>query len=167
MNVDTAVTIFIACDAPAAFEGASSTETLARIFPGKGPIPGVVSAEVVGGGPIGRGAVRRVRTNDGNELDETYIEFDPPRRYAYEMSKFKPPLSLLMKKATGTWRFSPEAGGTRIVWTYSVELPSPLAAPLTALIVKVFMKSAMNLCLSILKSDLENRSAPARRAEAI
>src|SRR6476659_2995589 len=132
MKIDTDVTTFIACDAPAAFEGASSNETLPRIFPGKGPIPGAVSAQVVGGGPIVRGAVRRVRTNDGNELDETYIEFDPPTGYAYEMSRFKPPLSLLMKKATGTWRFSPEAGGTRIVWTYSVALPSPLAVPLTA-----------------------------------
>jgi len=161
MNVDTAVTAFIACDAPSAFEGASSTETLARIFPGKGPIPGVISAHVVGGGPIARGAVRRVKTKDGNELDETYIQFDPPTGYAYEMSKFKLPLSLMMKKATGTWRFSPETGGTRVDWPYSVELPSPLAAPLTALIVKVFMKDAMNLCLSILKSDLENRSPPA------
>jgi hypothetical protein len=158
MKIDTDVTTFIACDAPAAFEGASSTETLARIFPGKGPIPGVISAQVVGGGPITRGAVRRVKTKDGNELDETYIQFDRPTGYAYEMSKFKLPLSLLMRKATGTWRFSPEAGGTRVDWTYSVELPSPLAAPVTALIVKVFMKDAMNLCLSILKSDLEKRS---------
>jgi Polyketide cyclase / dehydrase and lipid transport len=161
MHIDTAVTTLIACDAPAAFEGASSTETLARIFPGKGPIPGVISAHVVGGGPIARGAVRRVKTKDGNELDETYIQFDRPSGYAYEMSKFKLPLSLLMKKATGTWRFSPEAGGTRIVWTYSVELPSPLAAPFTALIVKKFMKDAMNLCLSILKSDLETHPARA------
>src|SRR5689334_19735039 len=161
MKMDTDVTTFIACDASAAFAGASSTETLPRIFPGKGPIPGAVTAEVVGGGPIGRGAVRRVKTTDGNELDETYIQFDPPTGYAYEMSKFKLPLSLLMKKATGTWRFSPEAGGTRVDWTYSVELPSVLAAPVTALIVKVFMKDAMNLYLSILKSDLERRSPAA------
>jgi hypothetical protein len=162
MNIDTDVTTVIACDAPAAFEGASSTETLARIFPGKGPIPGVISAQVVGGGPIARGAVRRVKTKDGNELDETYIQFDPPTGYAYEMSKFKLPLSLLMRKATGTWRFSPEAGGTRIHWTYSVELPSVLAAPFTALIVKVFMKDAMDLCLSILKSDLEKARTGSR-----
>jgi hypothetical protein len=161
MNVDTDVTTWIGCDLPAAFEGASSTETLARIFPGKGPIPGVVSAQVVGGGPIGRGAVRRVKTNDGNELDETYIEFDRPTHYAYEMSKFKMPLSLLMKKATGVWRFSPEAGGTRVVWTYSVELPSVLSAPATMLIVKVFMKAAMNSCLSNLKSLLEVGTADA------
>lgn len=159
MKIDTDVTTFIACDLPAAFEGASSTETLARIFPGKGPIPGVISAQVVGGGPIGRGAVRRVKTKDGNELDETYIQFDPPTSYAYEMSKFKLPLSLVMRKATGTWRFTPEAGGTRVVWTYSVELPSAFSAPFTALIVKVFMKDAMNLCLSILKSDLEKSAA--------
>jgi hypothetical protein len=159
MNIDTVVTTQIACDLPAAFAAASSTEKLARIFPGKGPIPGVISAAVVGGGPIGKGAVRRVKTSDGNELDETYIQFEPPGAYAYEMSKFKAPLSLLMRKATGAWTFTSREGGTHVVWTYSVELPNPLVAPVTALIVKVFMKGAMERCLSILKSDLEGPSA--------
>jgi hypothetical protein len=155
MNIDTVVTTLISCDATTAFDGASSTEGLPAIFPGKGPIPGVVSAAVVGGGPIAVGAVRRVKTNDGNELDETYIQFDRPTGYAYEMSKFKLPLSLLMTRATGTWRFSPEGAGTRIVWTYSCETASIFTAPVTSLIVKVFMKAAMNLCLERLKAGIE------------
>ena len=155
MNLDTVVTTLIACDLTTAFDGASGTEGLPAIFPGKGPIPGVVSAFVVGGGPIAVGAVRRVKTNDGNELDESYIQFDRPTGYAYEMTKMKRPLSLMMTKATGTWRFSPEGAGTRIVWTYSCELASIFTAPLTALVVKVFMKGAMNLCLEKLKAGIE------------
>jgi len=163
MNIDTVVTTLIPCDAATAFHGATSTEGLPRIFRGKGPIPGVVSAAVVGGGPIAVGAVRRVKTNDGNELDETYTQFDPPTGYAYEMTKLKRPLSLLMNKATGTWRFSDEGTGTRIVWTYSCEVASIFAAPLTTLLVKVFMKAAMNDCLDQLKAGIEAPGAKTAR----
>ena len=155
MNIDTVVTTHIACDLKTAFKGASSTEDLPRIFPGKGPIPGVVKAEVVGGGPIVAGAVRRVQTNDGAVLDETYTHFNQPTDYGYEMTKMKPPLSLFMRKATGAWVFTSEANGTRIVWTYSCELTNPLVAPIAALIVKVFMRNAMLDCLSHLKAGIE------------
>lgn len=155
MNLDTVVTTWIRCDPARAFAGASSTEELPRIFPGKGPIPGVVSATVEGGKPLAVGVTRKVKTNDGGELDETYIQFDAPTGYAYEMTKLKPPLSLMLKKATGTWRFSTEGEGTRVVWTYSCELLSPLTAPPAALVVKVFMKAAMNDCLMRLKAGIE------------
>lgn len=158
MNIDTAVTIWIRCDPATAFNGASSTDGLPKIFPGKGPIPGVIDAAVVGGGPIATGKVRRVHTTDGAELDETYIQFEPPTAYAYEMTKMKRPLSLLMTKATGSWKFSPEENGTRIHWTYSSELSNPIAAPLTALVIKVFMKGAMNDCLNRLKADIEGKA---------
>ena len=155
MTVETMVTTWINCDPATAFQGASNSEGLPNIFRGKGPIPGVISATVAGGGPIIKGAVRRVKTKDGNELDETYIQFEPPNAYAYEMTGMKAPLSLMMNKATGAWRFSAENAGTRIVWTYSVELPSVLSLPLTALVVKVFMKAAMNDCLLQLKNTVE------------
>ena len=60
-----------------------------------------------------------------------------------------------MRKATGTWRFSAEGNGTRIVWTYACELRTPIVAPLTALVVKVFLKGAMNDCLQRLKAGIE------------
>ena len=158
MNIDTVVTHWIRCDPATAFAGASSTEGLPTIFPGKGIIPGVESAQMVGGASLGKGAVRRVRTKDGGELDETYIQFDPPTGYAYEMTGLKPPLRLMMKKATGTWRFSLEGEGTRIVWTYACELSTPIVLPLTALVVKVFMKGAMNVCLEKLKESIEGKA---------
>ena len=159
MKIDTVVTTWIGCDPATTFEGASNTEDLPKIFPGKGPIPGVVSAQVLGGGPLQQGATRRVKTKDGNELDETYIQFNRPNDYGYEMTKLKPPLSLLVTKATGVWKFTPEKDGTRIVWTYSCDLTTFLVAPVAALLVKVFIKGAMQDCLTQVKTGIDSKKS--------
>lgn len=159
MELETFVEALVESDAATAFECASNTEDLPKIFPGKGPVPGVVSASVVGGGPLVAGAVRRVHTRDGNVLDETYLRFDRPDAYAYEMTKLTVPLSLLFTRATGSWTFTPEGGATRVHWSYRVALTSPLAAPLAAVLVKVFIRGAMAECLRRVKANAEARRA--------
>jgi hypothetical protein len=153
--VRTVATTYIECDLATAFRGASSTEGLPAIFPGKGPIPGVVSAWIQGGGRQEVGAVRVCATNDGNQVEERYIEWSPPNAYAYEMTKLKAPLSLMLRKATGTWQFTPEGNGTRVVWWYYGEWTNLAMYPFTALIVKVFLRGAMEDCLARLKASIE------------
>lgn len=159
MQIQTEVSIDIARGRDQVFAFAAVTENLPKIFPGKGPIPGILSAEVVGGGEVKAGTVRHVRMSDGAELDETFTEFERPSGYAYQMTRLRPPLSYLVKGAGGRWVYSGDAASTHITWTYTCALTTPLIAPLAALIVKVFMKSAMADCLARLKAHCE--AAPA------
>lgn len=110
----TEATVWIpSCSLSRAFDGASSTAGLPAIFPGKGPIPGVRAAWVAKteSNPEGVqkvGATRICALMDKSEVSETYIQWDRPYAYAYEMTKLKAPLSWLLTKATGT-----SAGGGR------------------------------------------------------
>lgn len=155
MQIQTQVSIDIARGREEVFAFAAVTENLPKIFPGKGPIPGILSADVVGGGEVKPGTVRHVRMSDGVELDETFTEFQRPSGYAYRMSRLRPPLSYLVKVADGRWVYSGEGANTHITWTYTTTLTTALVAPLAALLVKVFMKSAMADCLARLKAHCE------------
>lgn len=155
--IKTVTTIHINCDMETAFRGASSTEGLPGIFPGKSIIPGVISARIQGGGQQEVGAVRICVTSDGNEVEEKYIQWDVPTAYAYEMLKLKAPLSLMMLRAIGTWQFAPEGAGTRITWSYFGEWTYIFVYPLTLLLVKVFLRGAMDDCLARLKASIEGK----------
>jgi hypothetical protein len=76
---------------------------------------------------------------DGSVLEEVILDYDPPRRHRYGWSggaKF--PFSLLVRSGTGNWEFTEVDGGTRIVWSYTFGLTSPLAYPLAVPIVRLF-----------------------------
>ena len=60
-----------------------------------------------------------------------------------------------MTVADGRWEYSGEGARTHITWTYTCALTTPVIAPLAALLVKVFMKSAMADCLVRLKTHCE------------
>ena len=155
------VTIWLDATEEAAFDAASNTETLPRLFTGSGLVPGVESAHMEDGeGGIGVGRVRVVTTSDGKTVRETYTEVDRPRRYAYEMTELNMPLSAFMTHAVGEWDFAPEAGGTRVTWTYLAFPRNVLARPATALLTKGFLKSAMNGYLANLKTQLELELPP-------
>jgi len=155
MHIQTQVSIDIARPREEVFAFAAVTENLPQIFPGKGPIPGIVSARISGGGEVKAGTVRHVQMSDGAELDETFTEFQRPAGYAYRMTRLRPPMSYLVTVADGRWEYSGDGPSTHITWTYTCALTTPLIAPLAALLVKVFMKSAMADCLSRLKTHCE------------
>lgn len=169
IHIKTVVTTVLPCDMMTAYLSASSTDGLPEIFPGKGAIPGVKKAWIKGGGEQKVGAVRICNTTDGNEVAETYIQWNPPYAYAYEMTQLKAPLSLMLKKATGTWEFSEVPGGTKVVWHYFGEWTNVLIMPVTSLIVKSFLHDAMALCLEklhvVVKRKVAEAASQKRRQE--
>ena len=99
-----------------------------------------------------KGAIRRLVMTDGVPLDEEFVEFEPPRKVHYKLKGFRGPLALIAKHCEGQWVFSPLGNGTRISWTFTAHLTSPLAAPAAIPVIKVFMKQAMETSLQALKS---------------
>jgi len=160
MQIKTEVSIDVARGREEVFAFAATTENLTKFFPGKGPIPGITGASLVGGGEVKAGTVRHVQMTDGSELDETFIEFTRPSGYAYQMSRLRPPLSYLVTVAEGRWIYTGDASSTHIVWQYCCTLTSPLAAPIAALVVKGFMKSAMADALKLIKTHCEAAKTP-------
>lgn len=137
------------------FAEATSLEGLPKTFTGFGPIPGVLRAEVVGGGELKEGATRRVYNSDGSAIDEVIEALRAPERHAYRLVRgFKPPFNLLVREALSDWRFSPSAKGTRLEWSYTFTLTSPLAFPVTAPLVKVFFAQAMRRCVKNIEALL-------------
>jgi hypothetical protein len=91
---------------------------------------------------------------DGAVLDEVILDYDPPLRHRYGWTGgVKPPFSLLVRSGTGNWDFTEANGGTRIVWTYTVGLTSPLAYPLTIPIAWLF-KGWLQQGLDALRAEL-------------
>jgi hypothetical protein len=156
MDIKTHVSVDIARGREEVFALATAPGTLPLIFRGKGPIPGVKGVELVGGGDIIKpGSVRHLQMTDGSVLDENFVEFERPSSFAYQMSGIRPPLSLLVSAAGGRWVYTGDDKHTRITWTYTCTARNLLIAPITALLIKVFMNTAMGDCLQQLKAQCE------------
>lgn len=91
------------------------------------------------GHALAAGSKRTVTMTDGTVLEEVIVDYDPPARHRYRwVGGAKPPFSFLVRSGTGNWDFIESEGGTRIVWSYTFELTSPLAYPLAVPIVRLF-----------------------------
>lgn len=167
-DVYTTVTSVVRGTPKDCFATASSTKTLAQIFPGTLIIPGVVSAEMADGAPQSVGATRLVKTNDGNVVAETYTQWEPSSAYAYEMSKLKAPLSWILVKATGAWTFADNANGTTTVtWTYTGDPTGGCGRMLAGWLIRGPLRKAMIICASRVKDLVEaaaQADAPGDRA---
>src|SRR5262249_44368140 len=119
--------------------------TFARVLRPLGPIPGITGVEMVDGAALVPGAQRRVAMTDGSVVLEEILDHAPPRRHRYCWLKPPaPPFSWLVRTGEGDWVFSPAGEGTDLEWTYSFELPSPLAAPLAAPVLLLFRRWMAN-----------------------
>jgi hypothetical protein len=125
------------------------------LFTGMGPIPALVS--ITPDAPPAVGSTRQVLSADKSRLTERIVAWEPPRLHRYVLSGFTAPLSLLARAATAEWQFSEREGGTFVRWTYDFELASPLAWPVAAPLLGVFMQGAMARCLDNLGRALEAR----------
>jgi carbon monoxide dehydrogenase subunit G len=152
MEVSTSAVIEIERPREELFARLNDADELPNFILPKGPIPGIKKAYVVGGGELKKGAIRRLVMTDGVPLDEEFLEFEPPRKVHYALKGFRGPLSLIAKQCEGQWVFSPLGNGTRISWSFTAHLTSPLAAPAAIPVIKVFMKDAMETSLRALKS---------------
>jgi carbon monoxide dehydrogenase subunit G len=154
MKVSTRALVEIPCDREAVFHYATDVANVPTIFRKLGLIPGVERAWVLGNGPTTKGAVRRLLMSDGTPLDEQVLEMEAPRKFFYRLKGFRGTFRALVKQAEGEWIFSPLGHGTRITWTFTAELTSPLAATVAVPLVKGAMKRSMEESLHRIKAAL-------------
>ena len=137
----------------------TSLSNLPKVFRGFGPIPAIIKAEMVDGGEMREGGVRRIENSDGSVIDEEIITFNKTGRQTYRLVRgFKFPISLLIESGGGDWKFTATAKGTRIDWEFYFMLTSGLFYPVGLLLVQVFMQTAMQQCLDNIQECLENQS---------
>ena len=152
MEIQTNAVIEIDRDRESLWKLATDVDVLADIIVPVGLIPGVRKAYVVGGGDTRKGAIRRLVMTDGVPLDEEITDYEAPRKLAYKLTGFRGPLALITRQCRGQWVFSPLGVGTRVSWTFTAELTSPLALGAALPIIKVAMKRAMEASLLALKA---------------
>jgi Polyketide cyclase / dehydrase and lipid transport len=119
-----------------------------------GPVPGIRSITL--DGPLRVGAIRRVHNADGSELVEQVTILDRPAHHAYTLAGFQPPFSWLVTHGQATWSMRGSGGETEVVWRYAFNVASPLAYPVCALVIRYFMRKAMQRCLRDMAKLLGN-----------
>jgi hypothetical protein len=140
-----------------AFDAANDLDRIADAFVAFGPIPGVTRAEVIGGGPLALGSIRKVHTNDGNSVDEEMLVFERGKAVAYRLTGISPPFSFLVRFARADWQLTATSTGTRVRWNYSFTLTSPLAWPLAYPLLTLVFRRWMLGCLREIGAIAEGR----------
>ena len=124
-------------------------------FVGMGPIPALT--RIAPDAPSAVGATRQLSSADGSQLTERIVAWEPPRLHRYVLSGFAAPLAWLVRAGTAEWRLGEREGGSAVQWSYDFELTSPLAWPLAAPLLKIFMQGAMRRCLGRMATLVESR----------
>src|SRR5687768_5755689 len=125
------------------------------MFTGMGPIPALVS--ITPDAPSAVGSTRQLLSADKSRLTERIVAWEPPRLHRYVLSGFAAPLAWLVRAGSAEWRLAGRDGGTGVRWSYAFELTTPLAWPVAAPLLKIFMQGAMARCLDNLADALETR----------
>ena len=129
------------------WELVTDMERFPSFFGGFGPIPGVTQIEVLYDVPQ-KGEQRKVYSTDGGIVTEEIVTYSPPKEHRYRLIEgFAPPFSWMVRDAEGVWRLSEENEGTLVVWDYSFGIRSWLLIWLTAPLVWIFFRGAMQRCL--------------------
>ncbi len=141
MRLTTSVSIDIARPREQVFDFACAAETYVKLFRPRGPVAGVVAAEMVDGAKLATGARRRMTLSDGAVLIEEVTAFDRPMRHAYRWSGgLRAPGKFLVRVGEGEWTFAARDGRTRIDWSYTFELTTPLVYPAAAFMLGQFRR---------------------------
>ena len=74
------------------------------------------------------GQTRTIATTDGGTLLETLTTVDRPHRFGYVLTDVHGPMRPLVRRVEGVWSVSPENGGSRIGWAWTL-LPDRRAGP--------------------------------------
>jgi hypothetical protein len=101
-----------------------------------------VKSEVVDGGALAIGAIRRVTNSDGSVIDEEIVELERPTLQRYRLVRgFRGAAKLMVRGAHGRWVLEARAGQTVIAWTFTFELRSVVAWPFGALMRRPFRRA--------------------------
>jgi hypothetical protein len=123
------------------FDFATADGAFEKVLRPFGPIPGIMSVAVDGGGPQVTGTKRHVTMTDHSVLGEEVLVLDRPREHRYRwLNRPAPPFSYLVKGGEARWTFHPAGAGTRILWDYTFDLTSPVAYPAMVLVTLFFRR---------------------------
>jgi hypothetical protein len=129
-SISTSAWVVIPRPRDEVFLVATDSDNAPEVIRASGPFAGIAKIEMHAGHTLEKGAHRDIFMTDGSVLEETIFEYDPPVRHSYGWAGgVKPPFSWVVRSGGGTWDFTEVDGGTRIVWTYTFGLTSPLAYP--------------------------------------
>jgi hypothetical protein len=117
-----------------------------RTFTGYGPIPAV--STIVLDGPLRVGGTRQISNADGSVLIEHVTGLERPLHHTYTLFGFRPPFSWLVTLGVADWCIHSKDGATEVVWRYVFTLSNPLVYPLCMLVIRFFMRRAMERCLA-------------------
>ncbi len=74
------------------------------------------------------GQTRTIVMADHGTLHEELTHAEPPHAFGYDLSQVTGPMKPLVSTVRGRWTFTPEGGGTRITWLWTVQPRSSAAA---------------------------------------
>jgi hypothetical protein len=170
MNMHVAATLACSATPEELFQHAVvELETLRRGVRARGPLAGVAHAEVVDGGELRAGAVRRVFLTDGTVLNEGITEMSAPSVMSYrQLTPYRFPLSVFAKGAEGRYMFTPDNTQTQMTWEADIWLTSPLVYPIMACVRSLFLRPLMISFLECVRDDVtrERNSVPAHDRDA-
>jgi uncharacterized protein YndB with AHSA1/START domain len=153
-NISTSASVLIPRPREEVFALATDDTNAPETLRSRGPFAGITKVEMHEGQSLAKGSRRRVTMTDGTVFEEVILDYDPPVRHRYRWTGgAKLPFSLLVRSGTGNWDFTETKGGTRIVWTYTFGLTSPLAYPLALPIVWLF-KGWLQQGLEAIRAEL-------------
>lgn len=153
-SISTSASVLIPRPREEVFTVATDSSNAAETLRSRGPFAGITKVEMHEGQLLATGSRRRITMTDGTVLEEVILDYDPPVRHRYRWTGgAKLPFSLLIRSGTGNWDFAEAEGGTRIVWTYTFGLTSPLAYPLALPIAWLF-KGWLQQGLDAIRAEL-------------
>lgn len=159
----------VAATAEQTFALALDTQAFPALFQGYGLVPAVTRVERLDDGPLRVGSRRRVESADGNSIEETVLELDPPRRHRYGVSGFAAPFDWWVARAEADWRWSAHGEGVRVSWQYRFVTRGPLSRLIVGIVARRFFLPAMRQCLDALAdcAERQTRYLQAQRAQAV
>jgi hypothetical protein len=159
MKIHTLAVMTIAASPESVYTALTTPHYFPAHFRGFGPIPGIsheaLPKEV---SHYQVGLIRKMYGEDTSVFTEKITEMEYPNLFAYEIiSGIGKPLSLLINHGRSVWNFLPHGHTTTIEWHFVFTLTSPVVYPLASVVIKYFMKKAMQRCLASIKTSLEKK----------
>lgn len=160
MHIEARAQVQIAASPEVVFDIGADYRSFARFIHAYGPIPGITSVRMHDDAAPVAGLHRDVHMTDSTTIEEVILAFDRPARHRYRWVRPPAgPFSLVVRVGEGDWLFEPVQGGraTRLIWTYTFELTSPLAYP-AGLVLRVVFARWMQKNLDRLRTMIEAAS---------
>ncbi|HSQ67210.1 MAG TPA: SRPBCC family protein [Polyangiaceae bacterium] len=157
MQTEARAQVEISATPEVVFDAGADYRNFTRFIHAYGPIPGIRSAVMLGGAAPGTGSHREIHLSDGSTIEEAVLAFERPARHRYRLVHPPAmPFRLIVGGGEGDWRFepSPHGPGTRVTWTYRLQLTTPLVWPM-AMVLRALFGRWMQQALERLRGLVE------------